>query len=196
MAATGTAVLAPDSAGGRCSVARQKCDSEWCKVPIVALHQRKACRWQVARFSTKYLLQNIIPLCAEPWHGACEGQQARFEGRRLLSTDIIEGLTRVGGAIALLAAYKIGSGGSAPRARQRLARAGVAGWRYARTASGRGSACIEGPPKKAKRLGDRLRFGAAVLWMALLLSILAYAQISGEAGLASLEAIGVGAVTE
>jgi hypothetical protein len=45
-------------------------------------------------------------------------------------------------------------------------------------------------------LGDRLRFGAAVLWMALLLSILAYAQISGEAGLAPLEAIGVGAVTE
>ena len=47
-----------------------------------------------------------------------------------------------------------------------------------------------------RQLGDRLRFGAAVLWMALLLSILAYAQISGEAVLAPLEAIGVGAVTE
>ena len=139
----------------------------------------------------------MIPFCAGFWHDACERTSKHcFQGKRLLSTELIDGLTRVSGAIALLAAYKIGSGGSAPRARQRLARAGVVGHRHARTTSGRGSASIESPPKKAKRFGDRLRFGAALVWMALLLSILAYAQVTGEAALAPSEAIGAGGLTE
>lgn len=114
----------------------------------------------------------------------------------MFSTDIIDGVTRVTGAIALLAAYQIGSSGGAPRARQRLARAGVFGPRNARTASARGSAPAQGPTKKAKRLGNRLRFGVAVLWVTLLLSILAYAEVRGEAGLAQVEAIGLAGVAE
>ena len=116
-------------------------------------------------------------------------------GTGLLSTDLVDEVTRVIGALSLLAACKIGSGGGPTRARQRLARSGI-GARNARPASGRGSSSAQGPLKKAKHFGDRLRLGLAVIWVALLLSILAYAELKGEAGLAEFEAIGLRGVTE
>lgn len=113
----------------------------------------------------------------------------------MLSTDLVDEITRVSGALALLAAYRIGSGGGWTGARQRLARSRN-GARSARPKRARGSSLAQGPLRKARRYGDRLRLGVAVIWMALLLSILVYAEVKGEGGLAEFEAMGLGQATE
>ena len=108
----------------------------------------------------------------------------------MLNSDLVDALTRVTGALSLLAAYKIGSGGGWTRARQRLARSAV-GARGARPSSGRGSTSPHGPREKPRRPAARLRLGVAAVAVALLLSILAYAEFKGDGGFAGLEAVGL-----
>jgi hypothetical protein len=47
-----------------------------------------------------------------------------------------------------------------------------------------------------RRYRDRLRELIVALWIALLLSIVGYAAVAGEAGMAQLDAIGIRAVME
>ncbi len=114
----------------------------------------------------------------------------------LTDTNIIEDLTRLAGALALLASSKIGRGRGGARARQRLARDAFGEPRLPREKSGRGSRSSPGPIPDTKRDRDRLRVIVAALWIALLLSIVGYIEVRGEAGLADLDAVGFAIVTE
>src|ERR1700693_4672669 len=114
----------------------------------------------------------------------------------LIGADTIESFARLAGAISLFASCKIGRGGGWTRARQRLAR-GVAGrLAHPRAVSGRGSSPSPGPLENTKRHRDRLRVAILALWIALLVSIVGYIEVRGEAGLADLEAVGFPIVAE
>ena len=60
----------------------------------------------------------------------------------------------------------------------------------------RGSAPTRAPVEGIKRYRDRLRELFVALWIALLLSIVGYAAVDGEAGMAQLETIGIRPVME
>ena len=110
--------------------------------------------------------------------------------------DTIESFARLAGAISLLASFKIGRGSGWTRARQRLARGTRYRTRQARAQIRRGSASTRAPVEGIKRYRDRLREVMVALWIALLLSIVGYAAVDGEAGMAQLETIGIRAVME
>ena len=98
--------------------------------------------------------------------------------------------------MALLASYKIGRGGGGARARQKLARAAQGRSRLSRAATGRATSSSPGPIPTTQRHRDRLRIIVAALWIALLLSIVGYIEVRGEAGFADLDAVGFAIVTE
>jgi hypothetical protein len=112
----------------------------------------------------------------------------------LTGADTIESFARLAGAISLLASFKIGRGGGWTRARQRLARSTLYRTRQTRTPSCKGSASTRGPVEDVRRYRERLRVLIVALWIALLLSIVGYAAVEGEAGLAQLDDIGIRAV--
>jgi hypothetical protein len=114
----------------------------------------------------------------------------------LLSTDLVHGVTQVLAALSLLAACKIGRGGGWTRARQRLTRPAAVGVRSARLARNRGAVFTRGASRQAQRRADRLRLALAALCVALLLSLLACAEVKGGTGLAEFEATSLGRVTE
>jgi len=114
----------------------------------------------------------------------------------LTGADTIEGFARLARAISLLASFKIGRGGGWTRARQRLARSTRDRARQARAQIRRGSAPNRAPVERIRRHRDRLRALFVALWIALLLSIVAYAAVDGEAGMAQLETIGIRPVME
>jgi hypothetical protein len=114
----------------------------------------------------------------------------------LTGADTIESFARLAGAISLLASFKIGRGSGWIRARQRLARGTRYRTRQARAQIRRGSASTRAPVEGIKRYRDRLRELMVALWIALLLSIVGYAAVDGEAGMAQLETIGIRAVME
>jgi hypothetical protein len=110
----------------------------------------------------------------------------------LIGAETIENFARIAGAISLLASFKIGRGGGWTRARQRLARS-TNRIRRARAPPRKRSAST---PGEIRRYRDRLRVLIVALWIALLLSMLGYAAVEGEAGLAQLDDIGIRAVAE
>jgi len=114
----------------------------------------------------------------------------------LTGADTIESFARLAGAISLLASFKIGRGSGWTRARQRLARGTRYRTRQAHAQIRRGSASTRAPVEGIKRYRDRLRELMVALWIALLLSIVGYAAVDGEAGMAQLETIGIRAVLE
>ena len=122
------------------------------------------------------------------WHGACAGQGD------LTGADTIESFARLAGALSLLASFKIGRGSGWTRARQRLARSTC--FRTRRAQTRRASASVPVPFERSRRYRDRLSALIVALWIALLLSIVGYAAIDGEAGMAQLETIGIRAVME
>ena len=129
------------------------------------------------------------------WHGACKTIDINFAGQGdLTGTDSIESFARLAGAISLLASFKIGRGGGWTRARQRLARS--TRFRTRRAQTRRASASVPVPFERSRRYRDRLSALIVALWIALLLSIVGYAAIDGEAGMAQLETIGIRAVME
>jgi hypothetical protein len=111
----------------------------------------------------------------------------------LTGADTIESFARLAGAISLLASFKIGRGSGWTRARQRLARSTLNRTRQARAPPRKRSAST---PGEIRRYRDRLRELIVALWIALLLSIVGYAAVAGEAGMAQLDAIGIRAVME
>ena len=110
----------------------------------------------------------------------------------LIGADTIESFARIAGAISLLASFKIGRGGWT-RARQRLARSTLNRTRQTRAIVRKRSAST---PGEIRRYRDQLRVLIVTLWIALLLSIVGYAAVEGEAGLAQLDDIGIRGVTE
>jgi hypothetical protein len=62
--------------------------------------------------------------------------------------------------------------------------------------SARRSSPLSGPIENARRYRDRLRAAVVLIWILLLLSIIGYAEVRGEAGFADLEEIGIRIVTE
>ena len=111
----------------------------------------------------------------------------------LIGADTIESFARIAGAISLLASFKIGRGGGWARARQRLARSTLNRTRRTRAPARKRSAFI---PGEIRRYRDRLRVLVVALWIALLLSIVGYAAVEGEAGMAQLDDIGIRGVAE
>ena len=111
----------------------------------------------------------------------------------LTGVDTIESFARLAGAISLLASFKIGRGGGWTRARQKLARSTLYRTRQTRAPTRKRSAST---PGEIRRYRDRLRVLIVALWIALLLSILGYAAVEGEAGMAQLDDIGIRAVME
>jgi hypothetical protein len=141
----------------------------------------------------------VDPALKSPlWHGACETEVIHFPGQGdLIGVDTIESFARLAGAISLLASFKIGRGGGWTRARQRLARGTLFRMLQARAPAHRGSASPEAPCREgSRRYRDRLRALIVALWIALLLSIVGYAAVEGEAGMARLDDIGFRAVTD
>jgi len=131
------------------------------------------------------------------WHGLCKTIAINFAGQGdLTGADTIEGFARLAGAVSLLASFKIGRGGGWTRARQRLARSTRYRTRQVKAQTRRASASVPAPFEGVRRYRDRLRALIVALWIALLLSIVGYAAIDGEAGLAQLETIGIRAVME
>jgi len=114
----------------------------------------------------------------------------------LTGADTIESFARLAGAISLLASFKIGRGSGWTRARQRLARSTRYRTRQAHAQIRKGSASTRTPVGGIKRYRDRLRALIVALWIALLLSIVGYAAVDGEAGMAQLETIGIRPVME
>src|SRR5438552_5872600 len=108
----------------------------------------------------------------------------------LTGADTIESFARLAGALSLLASFKIGRGSGWTRARQRLARSTRLRTRRAHAQIRKGSASTRAPYR------DRLRELMVALWIALLLSIVGYAAVDGEAAMAQLETIGIRAVME
>ena len=96
----------------------------------------------------------------------------------------------------MLASFKIGRGGGWTRARQRLARSTRFRTRRGPGQIRRTSASLPASFERVRRYRDRLRAFIVALWIALLLSIVGYAAVDGEAGMAQLEMIGIRAVTE
>jgi hypothetical protein len=124
------------------------------------------------------------------WRLRDDGHSFRWQGN-LTGADTIESFARLAEAISLLASFKIGRGGGWTRARQRLARSTLNGIRRARAPARKRSAST---PGEIRRYRDRLRVLIVALWIALLLSIVGYAAVEGEAGLAQLDDIGIRAV--
>jgi len=52
------------------------------------------------------------------------------------------------------------------------------------------SSPLSGPIQNARRYRDRVRAAVVLLWIGLLLAIIGYAEVRGEAGFADLEEIG------
>ena len=104
----------------------------------------------------------------------------------LTGVDTIESFARLAGAISLLASFKIGRGGGWTRARQKLARSTLYRTRQTRAPTRKRSAST---PGEIRRYRDRLRVLIVALWIALLLSILGYAAVEGEAGMAQLDGL-------
>lgn len=109
--------------------------------------------------------------------------------------EISEGLARLAAVLSLLASHKIGRGGGWTRVRQRLARATISSRRKAPATSGRGSSSEPVRADSKQHNHDRLRVAVVVLWIGLLLSIVGYVELRGEAALADLERLGFLAVT-
>ena len=78
--------------------------------------------------------------------------------------------------------------------RQRLARS--ARYRAREAQIRRTSASVPASFERSRRYRDRLSALIVALWIALLLSIVGYAAIDGEAGMSRLETIGIRAVME
>jgi hypothetical protein len=114
----------------------------------------------------------------------------------LTGIDLLEDVTRLAGVLSLLTAYRIGRGGRWTRARQKPARATFIAPRPGDSASGRRSPSTRSRAKATTRYGDRLRFGVAVFTLAMLLLILAYAEVRSGSGLVELEAPGIGVATD
>jgi hypothetical protein len=111
----------------------------------------------------------------------------------LTGADTIESFARLAGAISLLASFKIGRGGGWTRARQRLARGALNRTRQTHAPPRKRSAST---PGEIRRYRDRLRVLIIAVWIALLLSIVGYAAVEGEAGMAQLDDMGIRAVME
>jgi hypothetical protein len=107
----------------------------------------------------------------------------------LAGTDTIENLARLAGTMLLFASLKLGRG-SRIRARLRRAREGVA---RSRRSSANARPILK---RNAVAIRRRLRTIVGVLWISLLLAIVGYAAISGEAGFAQLDEIGIPVLTE
>ena len=123
-------------------------------------------------------------------------KQHLFPSQILIGTDIIGDVTRLAGVLSLLAAYRIGRGGRGTRARQKPARATSVSPRPGATASGRGCPSPRSPAQAAKHHRARLSFAVALFSMAVLLSILAYAEVRSASTLVELEAPGIGLAAE
>ena len=114
-----------------------------------------------------------------------------LQARDLTGTDTIENLTRLAGTMLLFASFKFGRGGSRIRARFRLGRDDAA--------RPRRSSANERPVSRsdaAARRHRRLRTIIGVLWISLLLAIVGYAAVAGEAGFAELDELGIPVMTE
>jgi len=113
-----------------------------------------------------------------------------LQARDLTGTDTIENLTRLAGTMLLFASFKLGRG-SRIRARFRLGRADAS--------RPRRSSANERPVSRhdaAARRRRRLRTIIGVLWISLLLAIVGYAAVAGEAGFAELDELGIPVMTE
>jgi hypothetical protein len=114
-----------------------------------------------------------------------------LQARDLTGTDTIENLARLAGTMLLAASFKLGRG-SWLRARSRPARDSVARPRR----SGRNARLISRSGADSARRRARVRTFIGVLWISLLLAIVGYAALAGEAGFAQLDEIGIPVVTE
>lgn len=94
----------------------------------------------------------------------------------------------------MLTVYRIGRGGRWTRARQKPAT--FIGPRRGDSASGRRSPSPRSPTKTMTRHGDRLRFGVLLFSAAMLLVILAYAEVRSGSGLVELKTPGIGVATD
>lgn len=97
--------------------------------------------------------------------------------------DTIESLTRVAGALSLLGSLKM-TGGGWRRARKRLTQLTSPGARKARDP--RSASHLKTPSKRQRAWIDTALTG---LWIALLLSVVGYATVKGEAAMAELDGL-------
>jgi hypothetical protein len=113
-----------------------------------------------------------------------------LQARDLTGTDTIENLARLAGTMLLSASFKLGRGGRI-RARLRLARDSIA---RPRRSSRNARPILRS--RAAARRRERLRTIVGVVWISLLVAIVGYAAIAGDAGFAQLDEIGIPVLTE
>ncbi len=143
-----------------------------------------------APYPSKYLFYLAMEWQPAAGMGLANAQATPIGPSQILTaTDILGDLA---GALSLLAAYRIGRGSRWTRARQKPARATFVSPRPGDSASGRRSPSLRSRAQATKRHGARLSFALALFSMALLLSVLAYAEVRSGSGLVEIEAPGIG----
>jgi hypothetical protein len=124
------------------------------------------------------------------WHGACNTGLITPQGTEVsISTDSLEGITRLAVALSLLASCKSGRGGGWRRARQRVARIVASGPQKQRDPGGRTSSPAPGPLPEPNHHRLSLHVIVAGLWITLSLLLVGYATIRGELAFAELDGL-------
>ena len=108
-------------------------------------------------------------------------------GRRRIRADKVESSVSVSGALSLLTSFKRGHRGGGRRALQKSASEAIR--QQTRDPGERTAATENAAADKRKRYWLWLDNAVAGLWVALLLSIIAYALVEGEAALARLDGL-------
>ena len=108
-------------------------------------------------------------------------------GRRRIRADKVESSVSVSGALSLLTSFKRGHRGGERRALQKSASEAIR--QHTRDPGERITATENGPADKRKQYWRWLDNAVTGLWVALLLSIIAYALVEGEAVLARLDGL-------
>ena len=108
-------------------------------------------------------------------------------GRRRIRADKVENSVSVSGALSLLTSFKRGHRGGGRRALQKSASEAIR--QQTRDPGERITATENAAADKRKRYWLWLDNAVAGLWVALLLSIIAYALVEGEAVLARLDGL-------
>jgi hypothetical protein len=108
-------------------------------------------------------------------------------GRHRIRADKVESSVSVSGALSLLTSFKRGHRGGGRRALQKSASEVIR--QQTRDPGERTAATENAPADKRQRYWRWLDNAVTGLWVALLLSIIAYALVEGEAALARLDGL-------
>jgi hypothetical protein len=161
--------------------------AEWCRKIVAALRRCKPMGLPSDHQLVNSLFQITVLMPPAVGTQLAAKNAWMSPGRRRIRADKVESSVSVSGALSLLTSFKRGHRGGRRRALQKSASEAIR--RQTRDPGERIAATENAPTDKRKQYRLWLDNAVTGLWVALLLSIIAYTLVEGEAVLAQLDGL-------